>query len=296
MNKPFYDLLIEINRLSQELNFGSACDELEEYIFSLDKDSIIQLIVHIGVIPESISHDSTEEKLFAKCADIVLAKSFHLLGMKAVVNRERADCADVTVESTFHGYSLVADAKAFRMSRTAKNQKDFKVDSMDKWRKDADFSVLVCPYYQYPKKVSQIYGQALDKNVCLLSWEHLGFMLANRVTETEIVPLRDIWNISFRIAESVSVNNKNSCFLKKADELVAESAGLSYASFKDILSNSAESIAKRGVNEIKYWEDEEREIRRYSQEEAINKLIEHMKIKEKIRSIDKYIKYLWKQI
>ena len=33
-------------------------------------------------------------------------------------------------------YSLVADAKAFRLSRTAKNQKDFKVQAMDglAWR------------------------------------------------------------------------------------------------------------------------------------------------------------------
>ncbi|MDR2485941.1 MAG: HindIII family type II restriction endonuclease, partial [Treponema sp.] len=100
-------------------------------------------------------------------------KCFQELGLKASVNKERANCADVAARSKFHNYSLVGDAKSLRLSRTAKNAKDFKVTSMSEWKGDSDFAVLVCPYYQYPKSRSQIYGQALNDNVLLFSWEYL---------------------------------------------------------------------------------------------------------------------------
>jgi len=72
-----------------------------------------------GTIPESITHDSTEEKLFAKASDIILSRSFREIGLKSTLIKECADSADVHAESLFHGYTLVADAKAFRMNRTA---------------------------------------------------------------------------------------------------------------------------------------------------------------------------------
>ena len=52
------------------------------------------------------------------------------------------------------------------------------------WRGDNDYAVLVCPYYQYPKSNSQIYGQALDGNICLLGWEHFSYFLEYGVQET----------------------------------------------------------------------------------------------------------------
>ena len=67
--------------------------------------------------------------------------------------------------------------KAFRLSRTAKNQKDFKVEALSKWRKDKDFACFICPLYQYPKNTSQIYRQAIERNVTLLSYIHLVYML-----------------------------------------------------------------------------------------------------------------------
>ena len=66
-----------------------------------------------------------------------------------------------------------------------KNQKDFKVESMEHWRGDNDYSVLVCPYFQYPKTLSQIYGQALNNNVSLFSWEYFSILLRNNIKESE---------------------------------------------------------------------------------------------------------------
>jgi hypothetical protein len=131
----FADLLeIITKRAASPGSFVSVCQELEDRIFQINTTSLATLIAEIGAIPESIDHDSSAEKLFAKAADIVLAKSLQELGLHATVNKERADCADIVAKSQFHEYSFVGDAKAFRLSRTAKNQKDFKVKSMHDWR------------------------------------------------------------------------------------------------------------------------------------------------------------------
>jgi type II restriction enzyme len=71
----------------------------------------------------------------------------------------------------------VADAKAFRLSRTAKNQKDFKVQALDGWRGTHGYSMVVAPIYQLPARTSQIYQQAIARNVCILSYSHLAALV-----------------------------------------------------------------------------------------------------------------------
>ncbi len=199
--------IIDVGAASPD-SFVTVCQRLEDRIFKSNAASLTTLLLEIGSIPESIAHDSTEEKLFAKAADIVLARSLRELGLHATVNKERADCADVIAKSQFHEYSLVGDAKAFRLSRTAKNQKDFKVKSMADWRGDHNYAVLVCPFFQYPKKTSQIYGQAIDEEVCLLSWEHLLFLILAGVRETATVNLSSVWSLSEQLAKKTKVSQK----------------------------------------------------------------------------------------
>ena len=103
--------------------FFNATEKLGNYISSTN--DFIDILAQIGTIPESIAHDSTEEKLFAKASDAVLARAFRELGLNARVLTERGDSADVIANSPIHGYTLVADAKAFRLSRTAKKSEGF---------------------------------------------------------------------------------------------------------------------------------------------------------------------------
>ena len=127
--------LIKEESKTDEPDFEKATDRIKKALFSLNKKHLLPLVKEIGAIPENIDHDSTEEKLYAKATDIILAKCFHELGLQSDVTKERANCADIIVKSPIHGYALVGDAKAFRLSRTAKNQKDFKVKSMVDWRR-----------------------------------------------------------------------------------------------------------------------------------------------------------------
>ncbi len=127
-----------------------------------------------GSIPERYGTNSSEEKLYSKYTDVVIHCAYSFMGFTSLVIQERADVADV--ECVTDNFSFVADAKAFRLSRTAKNQKDFKVEAMDSWKHGKSYAMLVCPIYQLPSSQSQIYQQAASRNVCIFSYSHLAVL------------------------------------------------------------------------------------------------------------------------
>lgn len=168
----------EIKKLSG--NFGADSDRLIAELGSeLAQSGGQGLRSHLrlcGAIPEAYSHDSSEEKLYSKYTDVLASLAFVSLGIRSVVLVERGDAADV--ECFSDDYEFVADAKAFRLSRTAKNQKDFKVQSMQKWKYHREHAMVICPLYQVPSTSSQIYRQAITEDVCIFSFSHLSLLTA----------------------------------------------------------------------------------------------------------------------
>ncbi|MCD0415732.1 HindIII family type II restriction endonuclease [Rubrivivax sp. JA1024] len=159
--------------------FGDDADRLETEIANeIQQDGVAALLDHVrtcGTLPEDYAHDSSEEKLYSKYTDIVLAQAFAHIGLDSRVIKERADAADVEVFAS--SFSFVADAKAFRLSRTAKNQKDFKIDAMHSWKRAHRYAVVVCPLHQLPSRTSQIYLQATARDVLIFSYSHLAVLL-----------------------------------------------------------------------------------------------------------------------
>ena len=292
-----FDKLRKLIRKETQNNshsFEKSSEIIEKKIFNLSRTKLKHLISDIGVIPEDIEHDSTEEKLFSKATDIVLAKTFQELGLSSSVNKERANCADVVAKSSIHGYSLIGDAKAFRLSRTAKNQKDFKIKSMADWRGDHDYAVLVCPYYQYPKNNSQIYGQALDNNICLLGWEHLLLFLEQSTLETKKLNLSSVWNVSDILSNSVTIKNKdkNTNFHYTGNKIICDNLKIKSSKLDKVLNKCRTLIVKRGNLEITFWKNQIKKIKKYSKEKAITKLLSALKLDKKISVIEKYINSL----
>ena len=166
----------EIRQLSG--NFGVDTEKIEEKISQEIRDKgICSLLGHLrlcGTIPEGYGHDTSEEKLYSKYTDIVIHEAYLSMGFNSLVLRERGGVADV--ECVSDGYSFVADAKAFRLSRTAKNQKDFKIQAMDVWKHGKPYAMLVCPVYQLPARTSQIYQQSSTRSVCIGTYTHLAVL------------------------------------------------------------------------------------------------------------------------
>ena len=156
-------------------HFGNDSTRIEQELKQeADAEGPISIVDHLrlaGAIPEHYGHDSSEEKLYSKYTDALLAMAFTHLGLNSIVLTERGDAADV--EAANSDYALAADAKAFRLSRTAKNQKDFKVEAMHGWKRGKLYAIVVCPIYQLPNRSSQIYQQAIARTVCIFTYSHL---------------------------------------------------------------------------------------------------------------------------
>lgn len=285
-----YNDILEMIQSASDKDFETASKLLEEYI--VDDTDFIGTLKQIGTIPETIIHDSTAEKLFSKASDAVLSRAFREVGLKSTVLKGRNNSADVLAESPIHGYTLVADAKAFRLSRTAKNQKDFKVTALSGWRKDADYAVLCSPYFQYPSKHSQIYAQALNHNVCLLSWEHLIFLIENGIKETPNLSFAPLWNFCELYSHKVVYSDKEKCFMQQFNSEVLALTGLDSSVFSAQLSAQIKTITERGNLEKSLLEEEIKKIKQFSREKAIEELIKDKKLNEKIEQIDKYIRRL----
>lgn len=288
-----FDYLVNLIHESSKKDFKESTAEIRQVIDEMELTDFKNVIKNIGIIPENIEHDSSEEKLYSKASDIALARCFRELGLAARALDERADSADILAESIKgYNYSLVADAKCFRLSRTAKNQKDFKVANLSDWRgSENEYAVLVAPYFQYPQIKSQIYSKALEYNVCLMAWEHISLLLEYSIKETESFTLESIWNASQMMArdKNLAFANAQICFLPKMNEFISKKIGLKKEDFDKELIEYRKFVVYRGEIEVLYWEEKIKEIKEYDREKAIEELILAKKLNEKIEVIKSYM-------
>lgn len=284
----FIDTIIE---LSVTRKFAEASEEIKIYVNELDRQTVIDIVKEIGTIPECIEASSSSEKLFSKASDCILARCFSELGMPSIAVNERGNSADIIARS-IHGYTLVADAKTFRLSRTAKNQKDFKIDALSNWRgSEHDFALLVAPYFQYPNTVSQIYASALDKQVCLLSWEHILFLLENNVMESDTLSLEAIWNAPVRLARDtrIAYADRMNCQFPYINQMLCDRISVPIQKFNEQLDVCKDIIRNRGNYELEYLNTEKEAITTLTRDEAIAELLKSKKVLERISTIKKFV-------
>ena len=294
VNMGFNDFIETIIKLSSAKKFAEATEQVKTYVETLNTQSLIEIVKEIGTIPECIEASSSAEKLFSKASECILACCFSKLGIPAVAVNERGNSADIIAQS-MHGYTLVADAKTFRLSRTAKNQKDFKIDTLSNWRgAEHDFALLVAPYFQYPNTVSQIYSSALDKQVCLLSWEHILFLLENRISETDVLSLEAIWNAPVRLARDtrIAYADRMNCQLPYINQILCDRISMSIEKFNEQLNVCKGNIRERGNLELQYLHSEKEAITSLTRDEAISELLKSKKVLERISTIEKFVSSL----
>lgn len=265
-------------------DFSVLAKELSNEINKLGTKTLLDHLRLCGNIPESYGHDSSEEKLYSKYTDSLLCFAYKKMGLKSIVISERADVADV--EAFADDYSFVADAKAFRLSRTAKNQKDFKVQAMDRWKHGKPYAMVVCPIYQLPKNTSQIYHQAIIRDVCIFTYSHLALL----VRYAEEVSKKGAQELLFNIFKSIATLNPSKSAsdywrtinkailndIKKIEELWK---------FEKLASMESMEIAKQ--EGLIFLASEREKIMKMSREEALKELIKIHKIDSKIKVIQK---------
>ena len=296
MNKCFKCFFDELYQLSNDkkITFPHASETIKIYIENFNKSDLIELVKEIGSIPESIEASSSFEKLYSKASDYVLAKCFTEFGLPSIAVNERGNSADIVAKS-IHGYTLVADAKTFRMSRTAKNQKDFKIATLSNWRgSEHDFAILVAPYFQYPPMQSQIYSSSLEHNVCLLSWEHILYLLINNVIETDTFSLENIWNAPLRISREskIAFADRMNCQFPYINKMICDRISKPLDDFTRHLTECQGYIFSRSKCELQYLMSEKELLENLTREQAIAELLGRRKILERIRSIKQFVKMM----
>ena len=273
----------EISKLSGD--FGADSDKVEQEmsqeIGSKGMDALLGHLRLCGAIPEQYSHDSSEEKLYSKYTDVVLSKSYEAMGLTSLVLAERADAADV--ECVAENYSFVADAKAFRLSRTAKNQKDFKVEAMHGWKRGKPYAMVVCPIYQLPSRTSQIYQQAADRSVCILSYTHLTVLVryAHADTSEEAI---DLLHEIFKTVETLNPSKDAAAYWQAINRQILDFDGSLRRVWSDEKIASSESVTLAKEEALDYFASERERIMRLSRKEAINEVLKSSKIENKVKA------------
>ncbi|MEV6015933.1 MULTISPECIES: HindIII family type II restriction endonuclease [unclassified Streptomyces] len=262
-----------------DLPFDRAVIEIEKLITRMDGDEFSALLVRAGCIPERYSHDSTEEKLYAKAMDAIVAESLRRLGYRAEVSQERSNSADVVAEGGSPAHSLVADAKAFRLSRTALNPKDYKIEALSKWRKGADYAILVAPIAGYPEGESRLYVEADRFQVTLLSYSHLALMISS---ESGPSRLESIWK---RSTEHESATVSASRYWSALDGALRHALSWDRANWSEARRRYFESLLLNAEDELAYFDQKKRSIAAMSREELANIAVDALKIDSKMRTI-----------
>ena len=249
-------------------------------------DGAAALLDHLrlcSAIPESYGHDTTEEKLYSKYTDALLSATYRQLGLNSVVLTERADTADV--EAVARDYSFVADAKVFRLSRTAKNQKDFKIQAMDAWKRGKPFAMVVCPLYQLPTRASQIYRQAAARNVCTFSYSHLAVLV--EMTETEGAnSASDLLLRLFKTVEAMNPTKEANAYWQAVNRSMLSYGDPVPSLWKAEKLATIESIDVSKRFALEHYAAEREAILNLSREEALKRLIKSQKIDSRIEKIN----------
>jgi len=276
------NLIQNICKTNADKDFSYMAGLLQEYVSKLRENELLNHLLQAGVISERFHHDSTEEKLYAKYCDLLLAKTLTILGFKSNVVEGRGNAPDVIGEIP-QRYKIVGDSKAFRLSRTAKNQKDFKVEALNTWRKEAEasYAFLVGPFYQFPSAKSQIYDQAIRYNVTLLSYTHFYFII--QFKSDNHFDLEPLWKIGQNLTPTQNAN----IYWEAINTTICKVIGAQLKDWEEAYKKTQEILPEQAKIEISFWESEKQKIRNLSHEAAVNQLIKALNIDRKIEVIKK---------
>ncbi len=278
------DLVVRISKFKGNFaeDFLTLEKELEKLIKKGGSKELVDHLRLCGSIPESYGHDTSDEKLYSKYTDSLLSFAYKAIGLKSIVLTERADVADV--DAFAKKYSFVADAKAFRLSRTAKNQKDFKVQAMDGWKHGKPYAMVVCPIYQLPKNTSQIYQQATTRNVCIFTYSHLSLLVnyaeqeGNKKAEALLLKI-------FQTIEALNPTKNAVDYWQAVNKAMLNESKIIHDLWKTEKMASLESVEIAKQEGLTYLAKEREKIMRMTHEQALRELVVMSKIDSKIKII-----------
>ena len=281
--------IAEISRLSGDFGVDAERIEqkLEQEVRAQGIDSLLGHLRLCGVIPECYGHDTSEEKLYSKYTDVVIHSAYTAMGFTSLVLKARANVADV--ECVTDDYSFVADAKAFRLSRTAKNQKDFKVQAMDNWKHGKPYAMVVCPVYQLPSRTSQIYKQAAERSVCIATYTHLAVLVRYAQKSTQNKAIELVHEV-FRTVEAMNPSENAASYWQAVNRTFLDFDQIIGAMWRGEKLASNESIRISKEEALTFLAKERERIMRLSRDDAIKEILKSSTLDNKVQKVQSVAK------
>lgn len=258
--------------------------ELNEFIQKQGMSNFWNIFRLSANIPESIVPDSSHEKIYSKFTDTLLSLAFKNIGLTSSVLTARSDSADVVAVDEKFNINLVADAKAFRLSRTAKNQKDFKIQAMNSWKQGRPHAILVCPIYQAPARQSQIYFQSIKDEVLILGNSHIAFLGEIALSYGEDASKERLAE-TLEALKSLHPSKSASDYWIQINKTIKGKFDKEWQTEKQKIE---ETILFGKQEALEYFAKEKTRILRLSKDDAIRELLSYSKIESKIKFVQNF--------
>lgn len=284
--KTPHEVLLELIQAyagDDSLSFDEKGRDLLRFVEALDDAELIDLLSEAGFIPESYGHDSSEEKVYAKAMDIAVATALGRLGYEPSVSPERSNAADVQATGGSDSHVVVLDAKAFRLSRTALNPKDYKIEALNNWRRGADYACLIGPLAGFPEGNSRLFAEGIRFNVTLFTFSHLQFALEHGVQDED--SLEAVWKASPAIEAAVGKEPNATQYWAELDRTFCEALGKDIKEWAGARRRYFEGMVATADKQIRFFEAERQQIEALPREELVRVALEAMKIEGKIAVI-----------
>jgi len=251
--KSSYDFLRNFSRDKHDWASGRAPDsdqfvlELSGELQKLNDNQLSFLLCHTGFIPEDYAHDSSEETIYTKLVEIVVAEWARRAGFeKTVLPKQKSSYEDVTISD---GKNLiVCDAKSFRLGRSQKapNVKDaLKEGDIPKWLSNHKVKgenplggLITFPSQHDWSSGSDFYFYLTNKDqpiVCLF-YEHLAFMLLKGIGRDKLVELYSKYEDLFPNQIGKRSGNRDK-YWKKIEEFLFEDFRADWDDFQEVAKN-----------------------------------------------------------
>lgn len=279
------DLVSLIAALSgAEQSFIDKARTVVEFIDALPLQALLELLSEAGFIPEAYDHDSSEEKVYAKAMDALAASALRWMGYEAQATDERANAADVIARCKGDpGNSIVLDAKAFRLSRTALNPKDYKIEALSTWRKGERYACLVGPIAGFPEGKSRLYDESVRFDVTLLTFSHLRFLLERGVSKC--ADLRPIWEAPLALAEGSAPGLTAAAYWPVVDAAVCGAAAVKLTVWRESRRGYLDALLRVADQQIEYVEGQRQVLAELPKAALLAIAIEALKLDAKIEQI-----------
>lgn len=159
------------------------------------------------------------------------------------------------------------------------------MQAMDGWRGGLDFAVVVCPVYQLPSRTSQIYQQAIVRNVCILSYSHLAALVVLASRTTSKAAEAGLHKVLKTVATLHPTKNASDYWVAINSALVAALGANS-----DLWTNEKkESLAGLSVAKdeaLKYLRAEKTRLLRLSHQEALSELLRATGLDSRLQHVE----------